>query len=266
MPHICIQGHRGAARHRPENSVEGVCYAFAAGAFAVEVDVQLSSDHIPVVVHDFELFSGDYGLPAGCERLRIDRTSFAALQNVTFGDSSAERFAHLERGFACKISALSALLTHPGVQPERMNLELKFDEDGESAYSRETFAGALIALLNEHQVMPWRIKSFDHALLERLQEQRPDLPLHALAPEDKDLLNWELPGVLVGENARARGVCMHYQQVTSEVIARFDREGLHVSVYTVNDLAEFDRLLALGVRDFISDDPELLLRHLNEAV
>ena len=47
-----LVGHRGYPRHYPENTLIGIEAAVAAGARFVEVDVQISSDRVPVLFHD----------------------------------------------------------------------------------------------------------------------------------------------------------------------------------------------------------------------
>lgn len=50
-----LVAHRGYPRHYPENSLAGIRAAVAAGATAVEFDVNLSADHRPLVIHDADL-------------------------------------------------------------------------------------------------------------------------------------------------------------------------------------------------------------------
>ena len=50
-----IIGHRGAAAHAPENTIPSFRLAERAGADAIELDVRLTADGIPVVVHDATL-------------------------------------------------------------------------------------------------------------------------------------------------------------------------------------------------------------------
>ena len=50
-----IVGHRGLPEKFPENSMPGLMAAFKAGANAVEIDIQLSRDGIPIVFHDDNL-------------------------------------------------------------------------------------------------------------------------------------------------------------------------------------------------------------------
>ena len=47
-----LVGHRGLPEHYPENTLSGILAAIAEGADAVEFDIQISKDAIPVVIHD----------------------------------------------------------------------------------------------------------------------------------------------------------------------------------------------------------------------
>ena len=51
-----IIGHRGAAAHAPENTIAGFKLAERAGADAIELDVRLTGDDVPVVIHDATLY------------------------------------------------------------------------------------------------------------------------------------------------------------------------------------------------------------------
>ncbi|HMW73936.1 MAG TPA: glycerophosphodiester phosphodiesterase family protein, partial [Cellvibrionaceae bacterium] len=57
MPHTAnkpfyLVGHRGLPAYYPENTLAGILAAIAEGADAVEFDIQISKDNIPVVIHD----------------------------------------------------------------------------------------------------------------------------------------------------------------------------------------------------------------------
>ena len=47
-----IFAHRGASGYAPENTLEAFALAIEQGADGIELDVQLSKDGIPVVIHD----------------------------------------------------------------------------------------------------------------------------------------------------------------------------------------------------------------------
>lgn len=49
---MLIIGHRGAAGLAPENTLAALQAGFASGADILEFDVRLTSDHIPILIHD----------------------------------------------------------------------------------------------------------------------------------------------------------------------------------------------------------------------
>ena len=53
--YVRIYGHRGARGDMVENSISGLKYAFDLGIRAVEFDVVISKDNIPVLFHDYRL-------------------------------------------------------------------------------------------------------------------------------------------------------------------------------------------------------------------
>jgi len=59
---------------------------------------------------------------------------------------------------------------------------------------------------------------------------------------------------------RAEAVHPHLRLVTPRYIARAQRHGLRVNVWTVNEETEMQRLIALGVDGLITDHPALLRR------
>jgi glycerophosphoryl diester phosphodiesterase len=50
-----VIGHRGASGHAPENTLPSFALALAQGADALELDVHLTADGTPVVLHDATL-------------------------------------------------------------------------------------------------------------------------------------------------------------------------------------------------------------------
>jgi len=49
---LAVHGHRGARARRPENTIAAFEYAIDAGVDAIELDVVVTGDGIPVVAHD----------------------------------------------------------------------------------------------------------------------------------------------------------------------------------------------------------------------
>ena len=74
-----IIGHRGAAAHAPENTIPSFRLAERAGADAIELDVHLSADGVPVVVHDPTL------LRTTGRDLVVAKETFARLRDADAG-------------------------------------------------------------------------------------------------------------------------------------------------------------------------------------
>jgi glycerophosphoryl diester phosphodiesterase len=74
-----IIGHRGAAAHAPENTIPSFRLAERAGADALELDVHVTADGIPVVIHDPTL------LRTAGRDLTVAAESFARLREADTG-------------------------------------------------------------------------------------------------------------------------------------------------------------------------------------
>jgi len=74
-----VIGHRGNRAHAPENTIESLAQAVAAGADALEFDVRVTADGIPVVHHDPTATRTTDGRGA------IERLTFAQLREFDAG-------------------------------------------------------------------------------------------------------------------------------------------------------------------------------------
>jgi len=77
---LALVAHRGFAARYPENTLPAVEAALRAGARFVEVDVQLTADHVPVLLHDDTLDRTTNATG------RIRDIPFAALAQVRAGE------------------------------------------------------------------------------------------------------------------------------------------------------------------------------------
>ncbi|MFQ5757557.1 MAG: glycerophosphodiester phosphodiesterase family protein [Acidiferrobacterales bacterium] len=109
MNKLQLVAHRGYPEHFPENTLLGIMAAIRAGARFVEVDIQLSADEIPVLLHDRTLqrVCGVKGV--------VHHMSFAELRRLH--PSEYERFGY--RFSQVRIPSLAEfrelLESHPGV-------------------------------------------------------------------------------------------------------------------------------------------------------
>jgi glycerophosphoryl diester phosphodiesterase len=73
--------HRGQSASFPENTLQSIAQAIACGATAVEFDLQMTADHIPVVCHDISLER-----TAG-EAINIAESNYEALLDYSVGEA-----------------------------------------------------------------------------------------------------------------------------------------------------------------------------------
>ncbi|MGW6859995.1 glycerophosphodiester phosphodiesterase [Streptomyces xanthophaeus] len=105
MRTLTAVGHRGDPYRVRENTLSSIRSAFARGADAVEIDVRLTRDGVPVLLHDDSL-----------QRLwghdvRLDEVSAAQLKEMTQGGVPTLRDALMEAG------AGRLMLDLPGAAP-----------------------------------------------------------------------------------------------------------------------------------------------------
>jgi glycerophosphoryl diester phosphodiesterase len=159
--HVCA--HRGYSVRYPENTLPALQAAKAAGATTVEIDVLLTADDEPIVLHD----------------LTVDRTTdghgFAAgltLEQIRSLDAGI-RF---DPGFAgTKIPTVAEALGWAKTERMGVVLEIKEAERPDLAFDR------VAALLKVSRTLDQVIViSFDHTVLKRGRERHPTLRTEAI--------------------------------------------------------------------------------------
>lgn len=213
-------GHRGAPRERPENTRSGFLLALERGADAVELDVHVTSDGVPVVYHDFDA----RGLP-------IASTTRARLADIDLG--GGERIPELA-------DVLRALGDRAVVYAE-----LKGRNIGD----------AVLPVLRKHGHR-YAVHSFDHAAIARCAQIAPDIPRGVLLDRDAER-PLELLGAAVAAS-RPRDVWPHWSLVDERFMATARNLDLRVIAWTVNAPDAARRLLKLGVAGICTDDLRLL--------
>jgi len=235
-----VIGHRGAARHAPENTLAGLRAAAAMGVACVEFDVRLTKDGIPVLFHDdmVERTTDGQG--------RLGALALAHVRRLDAGAWFGPRFAG-ER-VPTLAQAVEALVTL-GLAA---NIELKPEEAQGAATAR-----AALAVL--HRAWPRGrprplVSSFDWSALATIAAEDPRWPLGLLIrnPSQPQWRAWAKRVRAAAIHCGARGLDR----------AGFDAvkaAGLPVAVYTVNDPRRARMLWNWGAAAVFTDDPPRLL-------
>lgn len=231
-------GHRGARGLAPENTVAGMRAAIQAGADGVEFDVQRTADGHLVVFHDDDLrrICGVSG--------RVVTSTLAQLRELDAGRHFGPQF--VGEPIPTLDEVIEALPAHCFV-----NIEAKrftFASDGLEA-------GIVDAVRRHGLLERCVVSSFNPVLLWRLSRMAPEIPLGLLyAPDLPPGLNRGWPRRFL----RLAALHPHHEQVTPALVQEARRRGWQVNTWTVNDPAEMQRLIALGVDGIITDRPDLL--------
>lgn len=237
-----IFGHRGASAYAPENTLAAFRLALEQGADGVELDVTLSADGTPVVMHDDTVDRTTTGTG------RVDRLTLAQLKGLAagyptkFGDTFAgERLPTLAEVF----QALGARAM--------FNVELKRDPSPDQSLAQKT-----VALIHHHQLSQrvW-LSSFYYDNLRRVKAIDPTLPVGLLydpTEPGRVARAWLTPGV------RAEAHHPYHLLFNSVTRGWYRARGLRVAVWTVNAEADLRRLMRLGADAIITDRPDVGVR------
>ena len=219
--------------HAPENTLRGLRAGLALGVDGIEIDVQLSADAVPVLLHDNTLDRTTTGSGLLCAM------TFAQLRELDAGDG--ETVPTLSEALAVVVP--TALLV----------IEVKAAPD----QAPDTVVEAVLKDVQaaaENRVWLW---SFDGALLEALARQAPQLPVAHLCRSVTDQVRARV------ERLGLAGVSI--ADVDESVVREFRRQGLAVFCWTKNDPADLARLVRLPLSGIVSDYPERIQEALRGA-
>ncbi len=248
-PHGLLRvAHRGASRTAPENTLAAFREAIRLGVDAIEIDVHLSADGRPIVIHDDTLDRTTSG------RGPVGALSAAELRRLDAGAWFSPRF----RGESVPTleETLECVRGRCG-----LNIEIK-----EAQGSRPRRAGGRAAMPSPTGLVARAVaravartgfkdllivSSFSGRALEEARAAMPETRLGFLASRSlRGLrrLHWRL---------RLFSVHPHLRLIAPRRMALAHRLGLLVIVWTVNDARRMRRLAALGADGLMTDDPAL---------
>jgi glycerophosphoryl diester phosphodiesterase len=230
--------HRGAFATFPENTLQAFDAAVAAGAPAVEFDVRLSADGVPVVVHDPDVSRISNGTGF------VHELSVGELQSLEL--TGGGRVATLREVF-------DLLTGRAGLDIEIKNIpgEPAFDSPKESVL--EACLGELEASGFEGPVL---VSSFNWLTIERCRELRPDVPTGFLTIGAVD----PRAAFVYARDAGHRWVLPNAAPLLAAgdpFVAEVHAAGMLVGTWVVDDREPFAQLLAMGVDAVATNDPEL---------
>lgn len=238
-----IIAHRGASGTRPENTLAAINHAWDIGSDGVEVDVHLTKDGVPVVIHD-----ADTKRVAG-KKLTIARTNYKDLQDLDVGSWKGSEFAE-ER-----IPRLSEVLSS---MPARKNcfVEVKDASGQDLARALEPIFRDNPHFVSERQVF---LMSFYPDALWPIAARFPDLTLLLLLDNLRRLPK-KIPHRLPDDKLPIHGLGLSSKIKLDDTRREaLISAGAIMNVWTVNDPAEWNKWNAAGFDFLTTDYPERFL-------
>ncbi len=239
--------HRGASAIAPPNTLAAFRRAAQLGADGVELDVHLSADGVPVVIHDFTVDATTDGTG------RVGEMPLAALKELDAGSRFDPAFA------GERIPTLEEVFTEVGGRL-LINVELK-SMPGNDYPGLEA---AVAALIRRHDLTAQvLVSSFNPFALRRFRREMPEVPigfLYETAPLSRAA---RLAAAVVG--LRPHAVHPWWGMITPQTVRRAHARGRRVVAWTVDDPAAMARLAEWGVDAIITNHPDRMPRHRSPA-
>lgn len=229
-----VLGHRGVRQVVPENTLAAFEQARSEGADGVELDVQLSHDGVPFVVHDLDL----HRVTEGGEPRRVRELSSAELDSVLLPGGHP-------------VPRLETILRWAVEHDRLLNIELKTH-----AARRDSVAEKVAELLRSvpESWPTLLVSSFHPTLLSRFKAALPEVPTALLFSVHH--AQWAARGW-----ARKLGTVALHPDARCFLLAapRPRPPGVLLNTWTVNDRVAAQRLARLGVDAIITDTPARIL-------
>ena len=232
-----IIAHRGYSQKYPENTLAAFQAAVAAGAQMMELDVMLSRDRKPVVIHDTTLERTTNGHGA------VNDFTLADLKKLDAGSWFDTAYA------GQRLPELSEVLDLVGGQTN-VNIEIKAQTYGHR-HPPDAIEKQVVAMVKKKNLQDSvLISSFEIDVLVQIASM-PDPPAIALISSTP-------------ASRRIVELCTHlkvfswhpdYKIVTPRQVNRMHAAGLKVFPYNVNVFENYVQMMDMQVDGVITDDP-----------
>ncbi len=256
--------HRGARSLAPENTLAAARKALEIGADLWELDVAMSADGVPFIVHDDTLVR-----TSNAKQVFPDRSpwanylfTWAEIQKLDFGSwfVATDPFKQIAAGNVSvaeqesyrgeKAPTLREALTFTKEHNWRINVEIK---DLSGTPGDATVVEKVVALVDElgmaDRVL---ISSFNHTYLERAKQASPAIITAALVEQaDPD------PVALL-KRLGAQAYNPKAGTISPAEIGRIRDAGFDVNIWTVNDESVMKQLIEARASGLFTDYPQLL--------
>ncbi|AJY77566.1 hypothetical protein VN24_06975 [Paenibacillus beijingensis] len=236
---LLVIAHRGASGYAPENTMAAFDLAAAMGADYLELDVQMTRDGQPVVIHDATLERTTNGSGA------VKGYTLAQLQRLDAGSWFGSKYKG-ERVPSLK-EVLDRYYGRIGLFVEIKSPELYPGIEASVARLLAQYGGA-----GTPSFRPVILQSFSAESVEKLRELMPDFPLGVLVVARSDLTDRKLRRF----EQFAGYINMKQSLAGEETIRRIHDRGMKVFAWTVRGARRAELLRLKGVDGIVTNFPD----------
>ena len=226
--------HRGVTDEAPENTLSAFQRAIELGADAIEFDVRLTSDQIPVVFHNYYL-NALIPIPGAIFNYNYDELKRFPIQGKTR---------------RCRISTLKEVLHAIGGQ-----IGLEIEIKGPEPESAVVIAEVLQEYRNLWQTM--EVTSYEPALLLEIGKRCCGLATDLLFPRSESWMGSDVIAYQALHRARlanARAVHLHPTQLTDDIVSMIRKNNIEIHAWDINDRNALNIICDFDIRRVCTDN------------
>jgi glycerophosphoryl diester phosphodiesterase len=232
-----ILGHRGSPAELPENTMPSFRRAREVGADGVELDVRVTADGVPIVIHDDTVDRTTTGTGSVSS---LTWPEIAGLRVRTTGSRDAVEPANPDSLAGERVPMLEEVVRWAEESGAFLDVELKAAGAEEATLELLRSAGLLKRSI---------VSSFIPSVVEEIGRLEPSARRYLVSEY------WDGEARHAFRSCGAGGVCIGERAATSHVLAELARDGIPFMVWTVDDPIRIRAILAAGAEAVITNVP-----------
>ncbi|WP_209124295.1 glycerophosphodiester phosphodiesterase family protein [Alkalihalobacillus sp. BA299] len=236
--HTEVIAHRGLSGLYPENTMSAFKAAAKLEIDGIEMDVQLTKDKVPVIIHDATLGRTTEGQGMVCDHTLKQIKSYSA------GAWYSEKYRQ-ER-----VPTLEEVFLWAQGFTFKLNLELKG-----SAKQREELWKNVKQLIDKYEMRERIfISSFDHVLIANIIKEDPTIETAII------VISGMYKPLSYIQSIGTKSFHYFYPLMIKEDVDPLIQAGIDVRSYTINEAEMIESAFQLGIQGIFTDYPHIALK------
>lgn len=263
---IEVQGHRGCRGLMPENTLEAFKKAIALPVDTLELDVVVSKDNMVVVSHEPYMNNKICLDPNGksfpkteAKRYNLYRMNYSEIKTFDCGLKFHKKFPEQEKLPCYKPTLKEVISICDLLNPKiKYNIELKATPELDDVFTPKPdhFVSLVLETLKKPNVLQrTNLQSFDLRILEAIKKQEPKIAVAILVDKNESISK-----KIKALSYKPEIISPNYKLLDAKTVKLYQDQGYKVIPWTVNNLSDMRKMIALNVNGIITDYPNRLIK------